>query len=137
MTPMPEHVHVEIKAAEVKRFDTVWNEGNRDRRCAYELLGDLRACAELPEIVGAKAEIILSNHTMSSIVKSYNLTRHDNNFVLFAVHVSDQIIYDLEKYYLARLARSFDLRIHLVCSDPVERIYSPIALQLSPVLQPD
>ncbi|WP_029013840.1 hypothetical protein [Niveispirillum irakense] len=129
-------IHVDIAAAQVRRFDTVWNEGGRDWRCAYDLRGTIRACVEVPDLVGATAEIVLSNHAMNNTVKSYNLTVHGNDVVLFAIHVSDQIILDLEKYYLARLASTFDLRLHLVCSEAQERVFSPIGLQLSPVLTP-
>lgn len=129
-------IRVDIAAAQVRRFDTIWSEGGRDWRCAYELRGTIRACAEVPALVGATAEIVLSNHPMNNTVKSYNLTVHSDDFVLFAINVSDQIIHDLEKYYLARLASTFDLRLHLVCSDAKERIFSPIGLQLSPVLAP-
>lgn len=129
-------IHVDIAAAQVRRFDTIWSEGGRDWRCAYDLRGTIRACAEVPDLVGATAEIVLSNHAMNNTVKSYNLTVHGNDVVLFAVHVSDQIIHDLEKYYLARLASTFDLRLHLVCSEEQERVFSPIGLQLSPVLMP-
>ncbi len=131
-----DHAHVEIAGAKVKRFDTLWSEGGREWRCAYELLGTVRACAEVPSIVGKNTEIILSNHAMNNALRSYNLTVHGDT-VLFAVHVSDQIIHDLEKYYLSKLAKAFDLRLHLVCSDAHARLFSPIGLQMSPVLLPD
>ncbi|MQP63912.1 hypothetical protein GE253_00995 [Niveispirillum sp. SYP-B3756] len=130
-----DHAHVEIAGAKVKRFDTLWSEGGREWRCAYELLGTVRVCAEVPSIVGKNTEIILSNHAMNNALRSYNLTVHGDT-VLFAVHVSDQIIHDLEKYYLSKLARAFDLRLHLVCSDAQARLFSPIGLQMSPVLLP-
>jgi hypothetical protein len=130
-----DHAHVEIAAAKVKRFDTLWSEGGREWRCAYELQGTVRDCPEIAGIAGAKAEIVLSNHAMNNALRSYNLTVHGDT-ILFAVHVSDQIIHDLEKYYLSKMARAFDLRLHLVCSDPQGRLFSPIGLQMSPVLLP-